>query len=69
MSAASASEIATKHRLGKLPSATALAADIGGAVAAQGFTELPIAIAHAERAGALPVHDLVLVSNDTAFDA
>lgn len=85
MSAASAWEIATKHRLGKLPSAAALVADIGGAIAAQGFAELPISLAHAERAGALPgphrdpfdrmliaqamLDDLVLVSNDTAFDA
>ncbi|HKX09648.1 MAG TPA: type II toxin-antitoxin system VapC family toxin [Stellaceae bacterium] len=85
VSAASAWEIATKHRLGKLPSAAALVADIGGAIAAQGFAELPISLAHAERAGALPgphrdpfdrmliaqamLDDLVLVSNDTAFDA
>jgi PIN domain nuclease of toxin-antitoxin system len=85
LSAASAWEIATKHRLGKLPSAAALALDIAGAVDAQGFTALPIAISHGARAGALPgphrdpvermliaqaiADDLVLVSNDTAFDA
>ena len=84
-SAASAWEIATKHRLGKLPSAAALVLDIAGAVDGQGVTPLPIAIAHAERAGALPgphrdpfdrmliaqalLDDLVLVSNDPAFDA
>ena len=84
-SAASAWEITTKHRLGKLPSAAALALDIAGTVETQGFVALPISLAHAERAGALPgphrdpfdrmliaqamLDDLVLVSNDTAFDA
>ena len=53
-SAASAWEIATKHRLGKLPSAAALALDIAGTVETQGFVALPISLAHAGRAGALP---------------
>lgn len=55
VSAASAWEIATKHRLGKLPSVDqAFAADISGGIASQGFTELAISVADATRAGALP---------------
>ena len=38
VSAASAWEIATKYRLGRLPGAALVAADIAGAVANQGFT-------------------------------
>jgi PIN domain nuclease of toxin-antitoxin system len=85
VSAASAWEIATKHRLGKLPKVAALAADLAGAVAAQGFLELPIGIHHAQMAGSLPglhrdpfdrmliaqamLEGLVLVSNETLFDS
>ena len=54
VSAASAWEIATKHRIGKLPNAEALALDIGGAIAGQNFEELPITVEHAVRAGSLP---------------
>ena len=54
ISAASAWEIATKHRLGKLPSAEMLALDISGAIASQDFKELPITVEDAARAGALP---------------
>ena len=42
ISAASAWEITTKHRIGKLPDADPIASDIPGAIAAQGFQELPI---------------------------
>lgn len=58
--------------------------DIAGAITAEGFAELPITVAHAARAGTLPgphrdpfdrmliaqamLEDLVLVSNETAFD-
>jgi len=85
VSAASAWEITTKHRLGKLPGATDVARDVSGCVAAQGFEELPISLRDAERAGRLPgPHrdpfdrmliaqalraDLELVSNETMFDA
>lgn len=41
VSAASAWEIATKIRIGKLPGATAIAAGIMGVVTAQGFGRLP----------------------------
>ena len=85
VSPASAWEITTKHRLGKLPGAAEVARDVSGCVAAQGFAELPITLHDAERAGRLPgPHrdpfdrmliaqalraDLELVSNETLFDA
>ena len=84
ISAASAWEIATKHRLGKLPEAGALARDVRGAIVGQGFEELPISVADAAWAGRLGgphrdpfdrmliaqtlLHDLVLLSNEEAFD-
>lgn len=84
VSAVSAWEIATKHRLGRLPEAEGLAGDIRGAIVWQGFSELPISVADAERSGRLPgphrdpfdrlliaqalAHDLALVSNEEAFD-
>ena len=83
-SAASAWEITTKYRLGKLPGADELAHDIAGAVAGQGFNELPITVQDAARAGGLPgphrdpfdrvliaqslAFDLVLISNEDVFD-
>jgi PIN domain nuclease of toxin-antitoxin system len=85
VSAASAWEIATKHRIGKLPGAALLAADIAGFVAAQGFNELPVSIRHGQIAGNLPrIHkdpfdrmliaqavtdDMTLVSNEALFGA
>jgi PIN domain nuclease of toxin-antitoxin system len=42
VSAASAREFATKYRIEKLPGVAALAADIGTALASQGFIPLPI---------------------------
>lgn len=84
VSAASAWEIATKYRLGKMPSVAALANDFRNRVAGDGFNELPITVHHALRAGSLPgphgdpfdrmliaqaiSDNLVLVSNETAFD-
>ena len=84
VSAASAWEIATKYRLGKLPNAGAVALDIRGAIADQDFDELPISVDDATRAGTLPsVHrdpfdrmliaqaqanDLALISNEALFD-
>ena len=85
ISAASAWEIATKYRLGRLPGAAVIAADIAGAVASQGFTELPINIRDGQAAGGLrPIHkdpfdrmliaqavtaDMVIVSNEGLFNA
>ena len=54
VSAASAWEIATKFRIGKLPGCEAVAVDVAGHIAGQGFVELPIGVADAERAGRLP---------------
>ena len=84
VSAATAWEIATKHRLGKLPEATAIALDLAGAIAGQGFEELPITVDDASRAGALPefhrdpfdrmliaqalARNIPLVSNEPLFD-
>jgi PIN domain nuclease of toxin-antitoxin system len=84
VSAASAWEIATKFRIGKLPDAEILALDIASAIANQGFLELPITIAHAQRAGGLPepirdpfdriliaqsiLETMPLISNEGAFD-
>jgi PIN domain nuclease of toxin-antitoxin system len=84
ISAASAWEITTKHRLGKLPGVAAIVGDLDGAIAAQGFAGLPIDVRHAQIAGALPgphrdpfdrmliaqamSNNLVLVSNEQPFD-
>lgn len=85
MSAASAWEVSTTHRIGKLPGAGPLAVDFAREIALQGFTPLPISLEHAAAAGAL-VGDhrdpfdrmliaqareerLALVSADHAFDA
>ena len=84
ISAASAWEIATKYRLGRLPKAESVAFDVAGIIAGQGFEELAISVADAERAGQLsgPHRDpfdrmlaaqalnrgLALVSVDVAFD-
>jgi PIN domain nuclease of toxin-antitoxin system len=85
VSAASAWEIATKYRLGKLPTAAALAGNIRGVVEQLGFRPLSVSMGHAERAGALPgqhrdpfdrmliaqsqAENLAIVSNERLFDA
>ena len=53
VSAASAWEITTKHRLGKLPEAGPIAADVAGVIADQDFAALAITVEDAARAGAL----------------
>ena len=84
VSAASAWEIATKYRLGKLPGGEALAVDVVVNISRQGFEELAISVADAERAGRLPgphrdpfdrmliaqalARDLPVVSTDAVFD-
>lgn len=84
VSAASAWEISTKFRLGKLPGATDVARDIVGCVARQQFSTLDITIHHAQRAGGLNIphrdpfdrmliaqaqmEDLPIVSNEEIFD-
>lgn len=54
VSSASAWEISTKHRLGRLPEAAVLLQDLEGWVAKAGFGELPVRLIHAQRAGTLP---------------
>jgi PIN domain nuclease of toxin-antitoxin system len=51
VSSASAWEIATKHRLGRLQSATPLVRDFSAWIEKAGFVELAITSAHAVRAG------------------
>lgn len=51
VSSSSVWEIATKHRLGRLPEAATFLEDPGGWIAKAGFDELPISFAHAQRAG------------------
>jgi PIN domain nuclease of toxin-antitoxin system len=84
VSAASAMEVATKFRIGKLAGAALLAQDFEAIVAGQGFAELPISLQHARRAGAMNIthkdpfdrlliaqaqaEDMVLLSNEALFD-
>jgi PIN domain nuclease of toxin-antitoxin system len=85
VSAATAWEIATKHRLGKLPDATPLAMQLEARILDQGFLPLSITLGHALAAGALPgpnrnpfdrmivaqamIDDLAIVSNEEEFDS
>jgi PIN domain nuclease of toxin-antitoxin system len=85
ISAASAWEIATKHRLGKLSGVAAIVADLEGAIVDQRFVGLPIGLRHGQIAGALAgphrdpidrmliaqamLENLVLASNEQSFDA
>lgn len=55
VSSASAWEIATKHRLGRLDSVAPLLRDFRGWIAKAAFVELPISVAHATRAGSWEV--------------
>ncbi len=84
VSAASAWEIATKFRLGKLASASVLVQDMAGCFSAAGFRELLITVKHAQRAGSFPqahrdpfdrmlaaqalLEDLSLVTRDPTLD-
>jgi PIN domain nuclease of toxin-antitoxin system len=84
VSAASAWEVATKHRLGKLPGAGPLAVDFAREVRRQGFTGMEITMEQAQAAGELPgghrdpfdrmlvaqarEQRLAIVSNETEFD-
>ena len=52
VSAASAWEVTTKYRLGKLPQAAPLAVNFPGMVVGQGFIPLSLTIIHAARSGA-----------------
>ena len=83
VSAASAWEIATKFRIGKLPDCEAVAIDVAGHIAKQDFSELAVSVTDAENAGRLPgphrdpfdrmlaaqalARDLPIVSADPVF--
>lgn len=54
VSAATAWEIATKHRIGKWDAAGPILRDLPGALRRSGFAELAVSIAHATLAGGLP---------------
>ena len=85
VSAASAWEVSTKFRLGKLPQAADLLADFEGYIHREHFESLPVSIQHALRAGSLPgphkdpfdrmliaqaqAENVPLLSNDPAFDS
>ena len=85
VSAASAWEIATKVRLGKLPDAGDLVGDFSGHLARERFESLTISMEHAVRAGLLPgphkdpfdrmliaqaqAENVPIVSVDAAFDS
>jgi PIN domain nuclease of toxin-antitoxin system len=84
VSSASVWEITTKARIGKLPGALEVAADVPACVAQQGFSGLPISLEHGQRAGSLPgphrdpfdrmliaqaqAENLPLVTNERVFD-
>jgi PIN domain nuclease of toxin-antitoxin system len=84
VSAASAWEIATKVRLGKLEWPVAVGS-VNAYVLSQGLRPLPVSLEHAERAGQLRIahrdpfdrmliaqaqtEDMWLVSNEDAFDS
>lgn len=84
VSAATAWEITTKFRLGKLSTFERIASDVGAEIVANGFGELPVTVRHGQRAGGLPgplkdpfdrmliaqaiLEDLSLVSNEETFD-
>ena len=84
VSAASAWEITTKARLGKLPGAKDVAADVLGCIGNQGFVPLDITVLHAQRAGGLAgdhrdpfdrmliaqaqLEDVAIISDDAVFD-
>jgi PIN domain nuclease of toxin-antitoxin system len=85
VSAASGWEIATKVRLGKLPTGEELVADLDHYLAQLGCEALPISLDHAVRAGLLlgehrdpfdrmliaqaQMENLKIISNDQIFDA
>lgn len=84
VSAASAWEVSTKFRLGKLPQAADLLADFEGYIRRERFEPLPVSVQHALRAGLLPgphkdpfdrmliaqaqSENVPVLTNDPAFD-
>lgn len=84
VSAASAMEVATKFRIGKMPDAAFLAQNFEAIIAEQGFDALAISVHHARLAGDMNIahkdpfdrlliaqaqaEDMMLVSNEALFD-
>lgn len=84
VSAVSAIEVATKHRLGKLAEAGTLASDFKRTILAADYVPLPVSVDHAALAGSLDISHkdpfdrlliaqsildrLPLVSNEELFD-
>ena len=84
VSAATAWEIATKHRIGKLREVGGIVADLPDIIKEQGFEELPITVDDGVRAGMFPLYhrdpfdrvliaqaisrNLALVSGEALFD-
>lgn len=84
VSAASAWEITTKFRLGKLPSSAPIAGDVERHIRAQGYQPLDVTMRHAQQAGALPgdhgdpfdrmlaaqaqIEAMPIISGDRVFD-
>ena len=85
VSAASAWEIATKVRIGKLPQAVQLSAELPQRIRDLGFHPIAVTVEQAQRAGSLPgphrdpfdrmliaqaqAENLAIVSNDKIFDS
>jgi PIN domain nuclease of toxin-antitoxin system len=85
VSAASAWEIGTKVRLGKLPTANDLAADFSGHLDREGFQSMAISPEHGIRAGLLPgphkdpfdrmliaqaqAENMPIITNETIFES
>jgi PIN domain nuclease of toxin-antitoxin system len=85
ISAASAWEVATKYRIGKLPQASAVANNFAQCILDQEFIALPISVSHAVEAGLMKslhrdpfdrmliaqskLEKLHLASNEAEFDA
>ncbi len=85
VSAVSAMEVCTKHRLGKLPEAALLAHEFGARIAAARLTELPLTARHAQLAGNLNIaakdpfdrmliaqsiiEGIPLISNEAVFES
>ena len=84
VSAATAWEVSTKHRLGRLPAHGGVATALAAHVAEQGFTPLDVTLDHGLRAGSLPgphqdpfdrmliaqaqAERLAIISNEVPFD-
>ena len=47
-------EIAIKYRIGKLPAAGLMAADVAREIAVEGFAEVPVTVRHAQHVDAIP---------------